>query len=447
MEAGGGWVSAIIEVFTMHDYHLHLEHITRVEGHGNIVINVRAGRIEELRLDIVESPRFFEAMVLGRSYEEVAHITSRICGICAVTHTTSSLKAIEAALGVKPSEQTIKLRKIMLNAEYIQSHILHLYFLAAPDFFGAKSIFGMLPGHKEVVARGMRLKRLANDLCALVGGRHVHPCSMIPGGFSKLPETKDLFVFRERLVGARPDMEATVELFKRLKAPDFQREVEYISITHPSEYALYDGSIKSSLNPPEADTPSSNYLDRVKEYIVPHSTAKHARSIGETYRVGALARVHNNYEKLHPKAKEAAEYLGIRPPCHNPFMNNQAQVVEVVHCLENTIELIDVLAQEGLKEERAKIGPRAGRGVGVTEAPRGTLFHEHHLDENGRVIYGNYIIPTAQNLANIERDLWKLVPEILDKPREEITLSVEMLVRSYDPCISCASHLMDVRFI
>ncbi|HHT9120987.1 MAG TPA: Ni/Fe hydrogenase subunit alpha [Candidatus Hypogeohydataceae bacterium YC41] len=428
----------------MHDYHLHLEHITRVEGHGNVVINIKKGQIEELRLDIVESPRFFEAMVLGRNWDEVAHITSRICGICAVTHTTTSLKAIEEALGVIPSEQTIRLRKLMLHGEYIQSHILHLYFLAAPDFFGAKSVFGMLPDHKEIVARGMRLKKMANELCALIGGRHVHPCSMVVGGFTAIPEPEKLQGFRERLVNARPDMEATVELFKRLNTPDFQREVEYISITHPNEYAFYDGRIKSSLN---GTTQPSNYLDRVKEYIVPHSTAKHARSTGETYRVGALARVHNNYEKLHPKAKEAAQYLGVKPPCHNPFMNNQAQVVEGVYCLEDGIKIIDALLKDGLKEEKLEIKPREGRGVGVTEAPRGTLFHEHRLDNKGIVTYGNYIIPTAQNLANIERDLWKLVPEILDKPKEEITMSVEMLVRSYDPCISCASHLMEVRFV
>jgi len=431
----------------MHDYHLHLEHITRVEGHGNIVINIKKGRIEELRMDIVESPRFFEAMVLGRNWDEVAHITSRICGICAVTHTTTSLKAIEEALGVVPSEQTIRLRKLMLHGEYIQSHILHLYFLTAPDFFGAKSVFGMLPDHKEMVARGMRLKKMANELCALIGGRHVHPCSMVVGGFTALPEPEKLLSFRDRLVEARPDMEATVELFKRLKSPDFHREVEYVSLTHPEEYALYDGPIKSSLNPPGADTRPPDYLDRVKEYIVPHSTAKHARSIGETYRVGALARIHNNYEKLHPRAKEAAEYLGVKPPCHNPFMNNQAQVVEGVHCLEDSIRIIDTLLKEGLREEKLEIKPREGRGVGVTEAPRGTLFHEHRLDDKGTVTYGNYIIPTAQNLANIEGDLRKWVPEILDRPKEEITLSVEMLVRSYDPCISCASHLMEVEFV
>ncbi len=428
----------------MHDYHLHLEHITRVEGHGNVVINVKKGQIEELRLDIVESPRFFEAMILGRNWDEVSHITSRICGICAVTHTTTSLKAIEEALGLVPSEQTIKLRKLMLHGEYIQSHILHLYFLAAPDFFGSKSVFGMLPNHKEVILRGMRLKRMANELCALVGGRHVHPCSMVVGGFTAIPEPEKLRAFREKLVQARPDMEATVELFKKLETPDFQREVEYISITHPEEYAFYDGPIKSSLN---GTTPPANYLDRVKEYIVPHSTAKHARSIDETYRVGALARVHNNYEKLHPSARETAEYLGVKPPCHNPFMNNQAQVVETVHCVEDAIMIIDELLKEGLKEEKLDIKPREGRGVGVTEAPRGSLFHEHRLDDRGRVTFGNYIIPTAQNLANMEKDLWKLVPSILDKPKEEITLNVEMLVRSYDPCISCASHMMEVKFV
>lgn len=429
----------------MHDYHLHLEHITRVEGHGNIVINIKKGQIEELRLDIVESPRFFEAMILGRAYDEVAHITSRICGICAVSHTTSSLKAIEDALGIVPSRQTIRLRKIMFNAEYIQSHILHLYFLAAPDFFGAGSVFEMLPDHKEIVSRGMRLKRTANELCALIGGRHVHPCSMVLGGFTSLPEDKDILSFKDRLIQARPDVEATVELFRGLKTPEFERQTEYLSITHPDEYALYDGPITSSVN--GNATQPRKYLERVKEYIVSHSTAKHARSSTEPYRVGALARFNNNYRHLHPRAREAADYLGIKPPCHNPYKNNQAQVVETVHCLENSIKLMDELLEEGINEEKLEISPREGKGVGITEAPRGTLFHEHHLDEKGTVTSGNYIIPTAQNLANIERDLLKLVPEILDRPREEITLSVEMLVRSYDPCISCASHLMDVRFM
>lgn len=428
----------------MHDFNVDIEHITRVEGHGNVVIDVKKGEIRELRLDIVESPRFFEAMALGRTYKEVAHITSRICGICAVTHTTTSIKAIESALDFAPSAQTIRLRKLLLNAEFIQSHILHVYFLTAPDFFRVGSVFGMVKDNKETVLRGMRLKSLANELCALVGGRHIHPITLKIGCFSKNPEQKDLASFKEKIINARPEIEKTVEFFKNLKTPEFERETEYVSLTCPDEYALYDGNIKSSDN---GETKPADYLDRVKEFMVSHSTAKHAKANRDSYMVGALARFNNNYEYLHPKAKEVAEEMGLRHPCYNPYMNNIAQVVETVHCFEDSISLIDDLLSNGLQDEKAELTPKAGRGVGATEAPRGTLYHEHKLDDNGKITYGNYIIPTGQNLANIENDLKSLIPKILNKQKDDIILDIEMLVRAYDPCISCATHLMKVEFV
>lgn len=428
----------------MHDFHVGIEHITRVEGHGNIIIDVKEGKIRELRMDIVESPRFFEAMALGRSYKEVAHITSRICGICAVTHTTTSIKAIESALGFEPSIQTIKLRKLLLNAEFIQSHILHVYFLTAPDFFRVSSVFGMVKDNKETVLRGMRLKSLANELCALVGGRHIHPITLKIGCFSKNPEQKDLIAFKEKIIKARPEIEKTVEFFRNLKTPEFERETEYVSLTCPDEYALYDGNIKSSDN---GETKPADYLDKVKEFMVRHATAKHAKANRDSYMVGALARFNNNYEHLHPRAKEVAEEMGLKHPCYNPYMNNIAQVVETVHCFEDSISLIDDLLSNGLQDEKAELTPKAGRGVGATEAPRGTLYHEHKLDENGKITYGNYVIPTGQNLANIENDLKSLVPKILNKQKDDIILDIEMLVRAYDPCISCATHLMKVEFV
>jgi sulfhydrogenase subunit alpha len=428
----------------MHDFHVGIEHITRVEGHGNIIIDVKEGKIRELRMDIVESPRFFEAMALGRSYKEVAHITSRICGICAVTHTTTSIKAIESALGFEPSAQTIKLRKLLLHAEFIQSHILHVYFLTAPDFFRVGSVFGMVKDNKEDVLRGMRLKTLANDLCALVGGRHIHPITLKIGSFSKNPESKDLEAFKKRIEKSRDEIDETVKFFKNLQTPEFERETEYISLTNPDEYALYDGNIKSSDN---GETAPADYLNRVKEYIVPHSTSKHARSNRDSYMVGALARFNNNYEQLHPKAKEVAEEMGLKHPCYNPYMNNIAQVVETVHCFEDSIELIGDLLSNDMQDEKLELEPKAGSGVGATEAPRGTLYHEHKLDDNGKITYANYIIPTGQNLSNIENDLKSLVPNILNKQKDDIILDIEMLVRAYDPCISCSTHLMKVEFV
>ena len=429
----------------MHDFNVDIEHITRVEGHGNIVIDIKDGEIRELRLDIVESPRFFEAMTLGRTYKEVAHITSRIFGIFALTHTTTSIKAVESALGFKPSIQTIKLRKLLLNAEFIQSHILHIYFLTAPDFFGVGSVFGMVKDNKDDVLRGMRLKTLANELCALVGGRHIHPITLKIGCFSKNPEQKDLVAFKEKFIKARPEIEKTVEFFKNFKTPEFERETEYLSLTNPDEYAMYDGTIKSSDN---GESEPADYLDRVKEFMVTHSTAKHAKSNRDSYMVGALARFNNNYEQLHSKAKEAADEMKLKHPCYNPYMNNIAQVVETVHCFEDSINLMEDLISSDLNnDEKVELPPKAGRGVGATEAPRGTLYHEHKLDGNGKITYSNLIIPTAQNLANIENDLKSLVPKILNKQKNDIVLDIEMLVRAYDPCISCATHLMKVEFV
>ena len=383
-------------------------------------------------------------MALGRTYKEVAHITSRICGICAVTHTTTSIKAIESALGFEPSTQTIKLRKLLLNAEFIQSHILHVYFLTAPDFFGVGSVFGMVKDNKEAVLRGMRLKTIANDLCALVGGRHIHPITLKVGCFSKNPAPNDLIVFKNKIKNSWPDIEETIKFFKNLKTPEFERETEYISLTCPDEYALYDGNIKSSDN---GEVEPSDYLDKVKEFIVTHSTSKHVKANRDSYMVGALARFNNNYEQLHPKAKEVAEEMGLRHPCYNSYMNIIAQVVETVHCFEDSIRLIDDLISSDLKDEKIELIPKTGHGVGATEAPRGTLYHEHKIDDNGKITYANYIIPTGQNLANIENDLKALVPNILNQQRDDIILNIEMLVRAYDPCISCATHLMKVKFV
>lgn len=423
---------------------IHVDHVTRVEGHGNIVVNVKEGKIEECRWEVVEAPRFFEAFVRGRSYLEVAHITSRICGICSVGHTLASLKATEAAMGVQISEQTRLLRRILIQGENMQSHVLHTYFLAAPDFVGAPSVFPLVKTHPEVVLRALRLKKLANDLCDVFGGRTVHPITPTVNGFTKLPEMKAIKEIRKRLAKAKPDLEATVELFKNLKIPDFKRETEYISLKSKEEYALYDGVIAST---DAGTTPVENYQQWTNEYCVPHSTAKYTKNVRASYMVGALARFNNNHEQLSPGAKKAAAELGLKAPCYNPFMNNIAQVVEIIHAVEESIRLIDELLAKGLQEEDRRILIKAGRGVGSVDVPRGILFHDYTYDKNGICVAANCVIPTNQNHGNIQKDMEAFLPHLLDKPEEEIRLSLEMLVRAYDPCISCSTHLLKVDFI
>jgi len=425
---------------------INVHHITRVEGHGNIVVNVREGKIEELKLEITESPRFFEAFLRGRHISEAPHITSRICGICGVGHTLASIEAAEAAVGITPSEQTVLLRKLLNHGETIQSHVLHFYFLAAPDLFKAGSVFPLASSHPDVVHRALRMKKLANDLCIVTGGRQVHPISAIIGGFTRIPTEAELKDMRERLVEARADVDATVDLFAANPFPEFERETEFLALRSDDEYAFLYGKIVST-DGVEVDVPE--YKKAVKEKVVDHSTAKHASSSRDSYMVGALARVSNNYDKLHPRAKEAAEKLGLKLPCYNPFMNNAAQVVEVAHCVEDSIRIIDELLSRGLKDEKPipiEEG-KPGQGVGAVEVPRGTLYHDYTVDEKGYLTDINCIIPTAQNLANIEADMYKMVPEVLDKSEEEITFLLEMLVRAYDPCISCSAHILTVKFV
>lgn len=425
------------------DIKINVEHITRVEGHGNIVIDIKNGRIKELRLEIVESPRFYEAMVRGRKYDEVQHIMSRICGICAVSHTSASLRAVESAMGIQITKQAELLRKLAFHGEIIQSHILHLYFLVLPDFFDVGSVVPLAASHPDVVKRGLRLKKLANDICSTIAGRHIHPISFFPGGTAYIPKISELKALKKRIEDSFEDLDATLELFKSFKVPQFSKKREFVSLKRDGEYALYSGDIISSK---KYSGKSKDYKKIVKESIVPYSTAKHAETKKGIYMVGALARVNNNFKQLSKRARNIAKDIGLTAQPYNPFMNNHAQLVEAYHSTEDVIKIIDRLLSDGLKNEGLKKPKKYGTGVGIVEAPRGILFHEYTIDKNGIVTDANCIIPTAQNLNMIEDDMRGFVPTILNKTKEEITRDIETLVRAYDPCISCSSHIMDVEF-
>ena len=427
----------------MKTVNINVHHITRVEGHGNVVVNVVDGRIEMLRWEVPESPRLFEAMLRGRYYSDVPHIASRICGICSIAHTIASIQACEEAFGIRPSEQTQFLRKLLFNAEMIESHILHAYCLAAPDFLGAESVFPLVKTHKDVVLRAMRLKGLAYHLADLLAGRKTHPISCVVEGFVKLPDLQRLALIRRALSEALVDLDATVELFSTFAIPEFERETEYIALQNSSEYAFISGNIASS---DTGTTPRANYLSITNEFCVPHSTAKYTKHNRDSYMVGALARFNLNHSQLHARAQEVAKALGLRAPCHNPFMITMAQIVEAVHVVADSIRLIDRLLEFGFKEEESDITVRAGRGIGAVEAPRGILFHDYTFEESGVLTEANCVIPTNQNHNNIQKDMEALVPTVLKRPEKDIRQMLEMLVRAYDPCISCSTHLLTVRF-
>ena len=433
---------------TAKEVSINVEHLTRVEGHGNIRLNAKNGKIEQIEWQISEAPRFFESFVRNRPYTELSHITSRICGICSIGHALASLKATEKAMNIRISRQTELLRKIALHGENMQSHILHVGYLVAPDLFTVGSVFPLISSAPETVKKIIRLHRLANEMSELLCGRTTHPISLVPGGFSFIPSEKQLRMLKQRLIDSESTCEAVAEVILENadKLPDFTRETEYIALTSKDEYALYDGQIGST------DTgihPIKDYESVVNEFVVPQSTAKYCKHHRDSYMVGALARFNLNADLLHPKAKKLADQFNLSPINYNPFMNNIAQIVEYVHSVEDSIALIDTLLDNGFNrfEKPVDFTVKKGRGVGAVEVPRGILFHDYTYDKNGVCTKANCVIPTNQNHNNIQKDMEVFAPELLDRPKEEIRLNLEMLVRAYDPCISCSTHYLDVIFV
>ncbi len=427
----------------MKEVKINVKQITRVEGHGNIVVNARDGKVEDIQWQVPESPRLFEAMLLGRYYPDVPYIASRICGICSIAHTTGSIQAVEAAMGVRISEQTALMRRLLYNAEVLESHVLHTLFLAAPDFLGVDSVFPLVATHKDIVVMAVNFKRLAYNLAEILAGRKTHPLSCVVGGFAKFPQPAELRDIKKRLKAAIKDTRTIVDLFGSLipKVPAFERETEYIALKDRREYAWISGEIASS----DAGLfPLEKYMEVTNEFCVPQSTAKWTKHKRDSYMVGALARFNHNYKQLHPLARTAARELGLNAPTHNPFAITIAQVVETAHALEDSIIIIDKLLTRGIKEEEPRVKVKAGRGVGAVEAPRGILFHDYTFDENGICVKANCIIPTNQNHNNIQKDMEKLVPAMLkdNKSEKDIQFTLEMLVRAYDPCISCSTHMV-----
>ncbi len=427
-------------------YNIDVSHVTRVEGHGRIIVNTRDGKVEEVKLSITEANRFFENFVKGMRPEEVPWIVSRICGICCVGHQLTATKAVEAALGIEVSPQTVLLRKLLTESQFIQSHVLHVYFLAVPDFVGAPSVLPLARSHPEVVKRALRLKKLANDYTAVLGGRTLHPMANTLKGWRRLPSMDAIEQLRDRMVAAVADVEETVRVAKTLKVPAYERETEYVSLTHPDEYALYDGEILSS--DMKRAVAVETYRNVTNEFTVEHSTTKWSKWHRDAYAVGALARVNNNFDQLRPDAKTAAMDLGFEAPCYNPYMNTVAQVIEVVHCVHNSIHMLEEVLEKGLVEEDISYTAKPGRGVGACEVPRGILFHDYTFDEDVRCAEANAVIPTSQNINNVEQDMRAFVPVMLPKmSKEDLTLHMEMLLRAYDPCISCSVHMLDVEFV
>ena len=424
---------------------INLHHVTRVEGHGDISVVIKNGVLERVRFSVVEAPRFFEAFLRGLHFEQVAHIAPRICGLCSISHKSAALKAIEAAFGITLSEQSRIMRLLALHGEVLTSHLAHIFLLAGPDFFGQPSAFKLMQTQSDLVRLGFNLKKMAYAFCGALVGRHTHPLAMKVGGFSFLPEERSLNEMSDLMGCLREGLKSSVGAFRRITLPDFERQTEYVSLRNEERYAFYDGKIYSSDGQSISPT---QYRRHLREWVEPHSTAKYASWNRPQYMVGALARFNNNHAQLAPLAQQAAHDLKVTPPCFNPYAGTLVQLVECIHCVEESSTLLAQLQEGGVdaRDLAGPVQPRSGTGIGAVEAPRGLLLHEYSFDDTGRCLDANQVIPTGQNLGNIEADLHGVVSSLLEESEEIIRLRIEMLVRAYDPCISCSTHDLKVSF-
>ena len=426
---------------------IQVHHVARVEGHGNIVVRAVDGVVQKVEWQVPEAPRFFEAMVRGRSWEDIQTIVSRICGICSVSHSLAAIKAIENAMGIQISQQTDRLRILSNYAEQMESHILHVGYLVAPDLLGQKSVVPLVASHPDLVKTVIGLHRLGNEWMELLAGRMTHPVTFKPGGFSSLPSEAQLRELRQRLVASLPELEKLVQAVLSVadRLPVFTRDTEYVGLVDGKSYTFYHGAIGSTDD--KKTVPVRQFESVANEYVSLQSTAKWAKWHRDSYAVGALARFNLNAAWLRPQAAKAAQAFGLKPKNCNPYFNTVAQVVECVQIVEHALELIDEVLTAGIKPETPKVAPKAGEGAAAVEAPRGILFHRYVFDEKGICLKANLCIPTNQNHANIQKDFEAFVPQIISRDPQEVRLLLEMLVRAYDPCISCSTHFLDVKFV
>ncbi len=426
-----------------------IPHLGRVEGHGGIFVKIVGDSVHEVNMDIFEGSRYYEALIRGKHFQEVQGIITRVCAICSANHTVAALTALEKALGIEPPDRIHRLRGLLLLGATIESHALHVFALALPDFLGFDSVIGMAAKYPTEVKFALKLKQLGNQIQELIGGRAVHPINTLVGGFGKLPSKIDLLMIRAQLAAVIDPLMESVALVRTLPVPEWGTEPTiYVALRpYDKSYFRFRGvSICTSRGDEHA---LDRYRDFVREFTVEHSHAKHAAlASGETYMVGALARLKLWGDRFTGRAREAYEALFPGGVKDNILLNNWAQLVELVHCIERGVEVCDILLdmpEDG--REMVDYEVRAGRGVGAIEVPRGTLFHEYEIDDDGRVVSANVITPTAQNLANTERDLRSAVEVLLrrggaEAATDRLRTSLEMVARAYDPCISCSVHVV-----
>ena len=412
--------------------------LARVEGEGGLYIRYKDGEPNEIKVNIYEPPRFFEAFLEGRYLQDVPDITARICGICPVAYQMSAVRAFEKALDLKISDQVRLLRNLMYCGEWIESHVLHIYMLQAPDLTGHESAISLAEVEPERVTRALQMKKIGNQILKTIGGRSVHPVNTCVGGWYRWPDKDEIQQLLPELEWGLEQALETVRWAIELTYPDLELDYEFVALHHPDEYAILEGEILSSRIGVIAEQDfESHYLEKHLE----HSTALHSYTTeDQPYFVGPLARFNLNFEQLGAAAKDIAGEVGVEPPLINPYKGLIARAIETVEAYDRAIQLVEAYNPE--EPSAQSIETRLGEGAAATEAPRGLLYHRYRIDEHGFVKHARIVPPTAQNLARMEADLWQLAPMVYELEHEKATLTCEHLLRAYDPCISCSTHFL-----
>lgn len=420
-----------------------VDYLARVEGEGGLHVRIKGRKVTEVHLSIFEPPRFFEALLRGRNFSEAPDITARICGICPVAYQMSSVQAMENAFGLAVDGPLRALRRFLYCGEWIESHALHVYLLHAPDFLGYEDAIQIARDHPAVVQRALQLKKIGNEIVSTLGGREIHPINVRVGGFYRVPAPAELTPLLDRLKWARDASVETVRWAATLPFPDFDPDYEFVALRHPSEYPINEGRIVSSTG---LDIPVSEYEEHFFEEHVEHSNA--LRSFHKdhgSYHVGPMARFNLNFDRLTPLAQSAARDAGLTPVCRNPFKSIIVRAVELVQVCDEAVKLIQDYETPG--RATVPVIPKAGVGFGITEAPRGMLYHRYRLDEQGIITEAKIVPPTSQNQRQIEDDLRDFVTTHIDLPEDKLTWQCEQVVRNYDPCISCATHFLKLHIV
>jgi len=420
-----------------HTRTIRVGNLARVEGEGALYVRVKGNRVEEVRLDIFEPPRFFEAFLRGRNFAEVPDITARICGICPVAYQMSSCQALEAALGLEVGGQLKALRRLLYCGEWIESHTLHIYFLHLPDFLGYPDAVRLAQDQPERVKRALQLKKTGNELMTLLGGREIHPINVKVGGFYRVPRKAELLAVRDKLEQAREIALETVRFVAGLNFPDLKPDYTFVSLREEGAYPILQGRIVSNRG---LDIPVSAFEQHFQEEHVPHSNALHATLSGQPYLVGPLARYNLNYDLLPAPLQSLAKEVGLGPVCRNPFQSIVVRAIETLYACEEALRLMGEYEEPDAPS--LPVVPKAATGAGCSEAPRGILYHRYQMDEQGLITEAKIVPPTSQNQKMIEEDLRQFVAAHLELPKPELTMRCEQTIRNYDPCISCATHFL-----